>query len=196
MGLNARQAAIRAGYSAKTAAEIGHENLIKPHVAAEIAKARMKRAERCELSADWVVDELRKIAGANMADYMKSTTDGDPYLDFSGDRPPELDKTSHRRGAHPVPSSAGRGRSVARPIPSRCRARCVGAGRLESGKADERHYLSQAVNEYHRPDPGLTPPYRPRAGLPRQAIFRAHRPAENNPAYRRPGPPKFKVDTK
>ena len=62
--LSAAQAAIRAGYSAKTAAEIGHENLIKPHVAAEIAKARMKRAERCELSADWVVDELRKIAGA------------------------------------------------------------------------------------------------------------------------------------
>ena len=27
-------------------------------------------------------DELRKIAGANMADYMKSTTDRDPYLDF------------------------------------------------------------------------------------------------------------------
>jgi hypothetical protein len=32
-----------------------------------------------------VIDELRKIAGisTNMADYMKSTTDGDPYLDFS-----------------------------------------------------------------------------------------------------------------
>jgi phage terminase small subunit len=55
---NAKEAAIRAGYSAKTAAEIGHENLIKPHVAAEIEKARVKRAERCELSADWVVDEL------------------------------------------------------------------------------------------------------------------------------------------
>ena len=33
------------------------------------------------MTADWVVDELRKIAGANMADYMKSTTDGDPYLE-------------------------------------------------------------------------------------------------------------------
>ena len=53
---NAKQAAIRAGYSAKTAAEIGHENLIKPHVAAEIEKARAKRAERTELTADWVVD--------------------------------------------------------------------------------------------------------------------------------------------
>jgi hypothetical protein len=26
------------------------------------------------LTADWVIDELRKIAGANMADYLKSTT--------------------------------------------------------------------------------------------------------------------------
>ena len=43
-----------------------------------LEKARAKRAERRELTADWVVDELRKIAGANMADYLKSTTHGDP----------------------------------------------------------------------------------------------------------------------
>ena len=30
-----------------------------------------------------MVDELRKITGANMSDYMKSTPEGDPYLDFS-----------------------------------------------------------------------------------------------------------------
>jgi phage terminase small subunit len=66
---NAAQAAIRAGYSAKTARFIGAENLTKPNIAAALEKAR---AERCELTADWVVDELRKIAGANMADYMKS----------------------------------------------------------------------------------------------------------------------------
>jgi hypothetical protein len=32
-------------------------------------KARTKRAERIELTQDWVVDELRKIAAANMLDY-------------------------------------------------------------------------------------------------------------------------------
>jgi hypothetical protein len=37
-------------------AEIGHENLRKPHVAEAIEKARAKRAERTELTADWVVD--------------------------------------------------------------------------------------------------------------------------------------------
>ena len=62
---------------------IGHENLIKPHVAAEIEKARAKRAERAEVTADWVVDELRKIGFANMADYMKPTPEGAPSLDFS-----------------------------------------------------------------------------------------------------------------
>src|SRR5271166_2896559 len=62
--LNAAQAAIRAGYSAKTARVIGHENLTKPEIAAAIEKAKAKRAERTELTSDMVVDELRKIGFA------------------------------------------------------------------------------------------------------------------------------------
>ena len=81
--LNAAQAAIRAGYAAKTARVIGHENLKKPDIAAAIEKARAERAERAKLTVDMVVDELRKIAFASMGDYMKSTPEGDPYLDFS-----------------------------------------------------------------------------------------------------------------
>ena len=49
------------------------QNLTKLDIAAAIKKAQSKRAERFEVTADWVIDELRKIAGANMADYMKST---------------------------------------------------------------------------------------------------------------------------
>src|SRR5690242_13342935 len=56
--LCATQAAIRAGYSAKTAAEIGHQNLRKLQVAEAIEKAQAKRAERVELTVDWVIDEL------------------------------------------------------------------------------------------------------------------------------------------
>jgi phage terminase small subunit len=81
--LNAAQAAIRAGYSAKTARVMGHENLTKPDIAAAIEKAMSERAERTRLTGDMVVDELRKIGFANMLDYMKSTPEGDPYLDFS-----------------------------------------------------------------------------------------------------------------
>jgi hypothetical protein len=82
--LVATKAAIRAGYSAKTADSIGHENLRKPKISEKLKKARAERAERCALSADWVVEELRKIGFANMLDYMKSTTHGDPYRDFFG----------------------------------------------------------------------------------------------------------------
>ena len=44
--LNATQAAIRAGYSKKTAQVIGAENLSKPMVAAAIAEAQLRRSKR------------------------------------------------------------------------------------------------------------------------------------------------------
>ena len=80
--LNATQAAVRAGYSAKTAVFIGHENLRKPNISAAIEKARAAHAVRAELNADMVIDELRKIAFANLADYVSRTAAGEPYLDF------------------------------------------------------------------------------------------------------------------
>jgi phage terminase small subunit len=46
---------------------IGHEILTKPDIAAAIEKAMAERAERTRLTADWVVDELRKLAGADLA---------------------------------------------------------------------------------------------------------------------------------
>ncbi len=60
--LNATQAAIRSGYSKKTAASIGEENLRKPEIKAAIEKGMSKRAIRAELSADAVVNELKRIA--------------------------------------------------------------------------------------------------------------------------------------
>ena len=56
------------------------QNLTKPDIAAAIEKAMAERAERTRLTADWVVDELRKLAGANMDDCMKANPSGDPYL--------------------------------------------------------------------------------------------------------------------
>ena len=52
--LNATQAAIRAGYSAKTAKETGHENLTKPHIAQRIAELKEARNERVEINAGFV----------------------------------------------------------------------------------------------------------------------------------------------
>ena len=64
---NATQAAIRAGYSARTAHVIGGENIRKPAIASALAAARQKLSERTELTQDWVVDRLRENAAAAAA---------------------------------------------------------------------------------------------------------------------------------
>lgn len=59
--LNATQAAIRARYSAKSAARIGVELLNKTHVAEAIAAAMAERSKRTEVTADRVLLELARI---------------------------------------------------------------------------------------------------------------------------------------
>lgn len=53
--LNATQAAIRAGYSEKTAGSIGDENLKKPEIAKAVQEAMQKRTERTQIDADYVL---------------------------------------------------------------------------------------------------------------------------------------------
>lgn len=60
--LNGTQAAIRAGYSARTAHAISEENLRKPYIAAAIQEAMDKRAERVDLTADRVLEEIKHAA--------------------------------------------------------------------------------------------------------------------------------------
>jgi len=64
--LNATQAAIRAGYSEKTARQVASENLSKPDVAEAIAEAQKRRSERTEITQDRVLAELGKIAFADI----------------------------------------------------------------------------------------------------------------------------------
>ncbi|WP_440997654.1 terminase small subunit [Arhodomonas sp. SL1] len=59
--LNASQAAIRAGYSLKTAGQVGHQLLGKPAVAERIAELKAERERRLEVNADTVVRELARI---------------------------------------------------------------------------------------------------------------------------------------
>jgi phage terminase small subunit len=60
--LNATQAAIRAGYSARTAADIGRQLLRKTPVAERIQSAQTERAERTHITQDRVLQELARIA--------------------------------------------------------------------------------------------------------------------------------------
>ncbi|MDR2137358.1 MAG: terminase small subunit [Synergistaceae bacterium] len=81
--LNATQAAIRAGYSVKTARFIGQENLTKPYIQDAIHEARVKQSARTQITVDRVLQELAKIGFANMANYMRVGESGYPVLDFS-----------------------------------------------------------------------------------------------------------------
>lgn len=81
--LNATQAAIRAGYSKRTAYSVGNENLNKPEIAAAIQEARDKQAKRTEITADRVLRELAKMGFSNMLDYATVQPDGYAYIDLA-----------------------------------------------------------------------------------------------------------------
>jgi phage terminase small subunit len=65
--LNATQAAIRAGYSERTAYSIGPENLKKPEIAAAIAEGQAKRAGIVEITAEKVLRDLESARHNAMA---------------------------------------------------------------------------------------------------------------------------------
>lgn len=74
--LNATQAAIRAGYSAKTAQVIGAENLTKPIISKCIQEAMEKRSQRTEITADFVINGIKNV--------IKNCEDGIPIKDKTG----------------------------------------------------------------------------------------------------------------
>ena len=74
--LNATQAAIRAGYSEKTAYSIGLQNLKKLEIQAEIQKRRNRLQSKLEITQERVLQELAAIAFANGADYAKVVNSG------------------------------------------------------------------------------------------------------------------------
>jgi phage terminase small subunit len=65
---NATQAAIRAGYSAKTANEQGARLLANVSVQEALKSAREARSERTKVNADWVLTRLALEAEADLGD--------------------------------------------------------------------------------------------------------------------------------
>lgn len=69
--LNAKQAAIRAGYSPKTAEQIGYKLVQKSSVSEEIEKAMARRAKRLSVRQEDVINELKAIAYTERSRYAK-----------------------------------------------------------------------------------------------------------------------------
>ena len=74
--LNATQAAIRAGYSKKTAGQVGFENLKKPEIQKAVTEAMAARSERTEIDQDEVLREIHRLGFSNIADYVEWGPDG------------------------------------------------------------------------------------------------------------------------
>jgi phage terminase small subunit len=66
--LNATQAAIRAGYSAGTAYQIGHANLQKERIQRVVAERMAARAVRTRISKDNVLRQIGELATYDIAD--------------------------------------------------------------------------------------------------------------------------------
>jgi len=74
--LNGKQAAIRAGYSAKTAEFTASRMLSSGKVQEAVQKAMNKRAEKIDITAERVLAEIAKLGFANMEDYVDPEENG------------------------------------------------------------------------------------------------------------------------
>lgn len=89
--LNATQAAIRAGYSAKTAEQMGYKLVQNSLVSKYIQERQKRREKRTEITQDKVLAELSKIGFASITDYLEYKTvqrvieykDGEPVIDWA-----------------------------------------------------------------------------------------------------------------
>ncbi len=82
--LNATQAAVRAGYSAKTAKQQGQRLLTNVDVQAAVTEAQKARSERTNAEADDVVLELKRLAFSNIRQYVEWGPDGVKLKDSTG----------------------------------------------------------------------------------------------------------------
>lgn len=80
---NGTRAAIAAGYAPKSASVTSCRLLRNAKVRAEVSELTEQKLERLEITADAVLQELAKIAFANMKDYWSVRDDGSIYVDLA-----------------------------------------------------------------------------------------------------------------
>ena len=80
---NATQAAIRAGYAKSGAHVNGHKLLRNDKILPLILAKQKELASECHVEAKDVIDEIKKLAFANMQDYTRIDANGKPEIDLS-----------------------------------------------------------------------------------------------------------------
>lgn len=93
--LNATQAAIRAGYSKKTANEQGARLLVNVSIQKKIFELQKEREKRTEITQDSVLHELALIAFAKASDYAR-VAEKDAMVEVDGNMVPVLDEDGNQ----------------------------------------------------------------------------------------------------
>jgi phage terminase small subunit len=93
--LNATQAAIRAGYSKKTANEQGARLLVNVSIQKKIFELQKEREKRTEITQDSVLRELALIAFAKASDYAR-VVEKDAMVEVDGNMVPVLDEDGNQ----------------------------------------------------------------------------------------------------
>lgn len=81
--LNATQACIRAGYSEKTAEQMGYQLLQKTSVQTAIEQAMNERQNRTQINADYVLNRLVQIDQLDIADILDETGNFKPFSEWT-----------------------------------------------------------------------------------------------------------------
>ena len=80
--LNATQAAIRAGYSAKTANRTASENMSKPDIQLRIAELKAQRNDLVGINAEYVLNRLIEIDQMDVLDILLQNGELKPIKDW------------------------------------------------------------------------------------------------------------------
>lgn len=84
--LNATQAAIRAGYSAKTANEQGSRLLANASVAQAVSEGKARQLEQADLTAARVLEEYRRLAFADVRSFFDEAGNLKPVTQLTAEQ--------------------------------------------------------------------------------------------------------------
>ena len=83
ISLNATEAAVKAGYSRKTARQQGSRLLTFVDIQEALVEVQAEDSEPCQIEADRIIGELATLAFINMDDYIRIGQGGEPFVDLS-----------------------------------------------------------------------------------------------------------------
>jgi len=92
---NGTQAAIRAGYSPRTAGVQAYQLVTDARIQAELKSRTAKLSEQASITVAEIVERLAAILRATMRDYLRVTAKGELALDFSRATPQQMAAVQH-----------------------------------------------------------------------------------------------------